>query len=119
MEHKTSQVLIDEKTLFVGDLHPDLSHDEVRSFFTAYGKIIRTKLFSPSSRKGKGYAFVCFENREDAVSAMRDAQYTAIHGLPIRILFKDEEKKFPPQTNLVVENVPEEVTLKELHAFFA
>ena len=116
---KSNQEFKDEHTLYVGDLHTELTRDEVENFFSTYGKVLKVKLFEPSNKKAKAYAFVCFENRIDAVRAMQQAQYTPINDIPIRILFKDEEKNFLPNTNLQVENIASDVTLRELHSFFA
>lgn len=66
------------KVLYVKNLSADVTEEEVQKVFEAYGKLERV-------RKMKDYAFVHFEQREDAVKAMEEQNTKVIGKSPMEI----------------------------------
>lgn len=66
------------KVLYVKNLSGDVTEEEVQKLFEAYGKLERV-------RKMKDYAFVHFEQRDDAVKAMEEQNNKVIGKLSMEI----------------------------------
>jgi heterogeneous nuclear ribonucleoprotein R len=66
------------KVLYVKNLSADVTEEEVQKVFEAYGKLERV-------RKMKDYAFVHFDQRDDAVKAMEEQNTKVIGKLPMEI----------------------------------
>ncbi len=60
------------KVLYVKNLSAEVTEEEVQQLFEQYGKLERV-------RKMKDYAFVHFEQRDDAVKAMEEQQAKVIN----------------------------------------
>lgn len=70
------------KVLYVRNLTQDISEDKLKESFEQYGKVERVK-------KIKDYAFVHFEDRDNAVLAMRglDGKELGCANIEVSILF--------------------------------
>lgn len=66
-EEPDEETMSKVKVLFVKNLSNEVTEEEVQQLFEQYGKLERV-------RKMKDYAFVHFEQREDAVKAMQEQQ---------------------------------------------
>ena len=61
------------KKLFVGNLSFDLSQDQFKDIFAAYGAVISANIVMDKfSGRSKGFGFVEFENDADAMKAMAE-----------------------------------------------
>jgi len=57
--------------IFVGDLSPEIDNETLRTAFTPFGEISDVKVMKdPLSNKPKGYGFVSFLQKEDAMNAI-------------------------------------------------
>jgi len=57
--------------IFVGDLSPEIENDTLRNAFTPFGEISDCKVVKdPATSKSKGYGFVSFVRKVDAMSAI-------------------------------------------------
>lgn len=57
--------------IFVGDLSPEIENDTLRNAFTPFGEISDCKVVKdPITNKSKGYGFVSFVRKVDAMSAI-------------------------------------------------
>lgn len=66
------------KVLYVKNLSAEVTEEEVQKLFEPYGKLERV-------RKMKDYAFVHFDQREDAVKAMEEQNTKVFGKLPLEI----------------------------------
>lgn len=61
------------KKLFVGNLSFDLSQDQFKEIFAAYGNVVSANIVMDKfSGRSKGFGFVEFENDEEAMKAMAE-----------------------------------------------
>ena len=88
--HKTISSWLQVKVLYVRNLTSSVSEDKLREVFEAYGKIDRVK-------KIKDYAFVHFDDREQASQAMAALNHQELNGSPLEISLakppSDKKKK--------------------------
>ncbi len=57
--------------LFVKNIHQDVNELELESLFAIHGEIISTKIvYDRSDWKSKGFAFIEFEKKADALKAI-------------------------------------------------
>jgi len=119
MEKEAESKFPKESTLYVGDLDEEITKEQLENFFSNYGIVKKVKIFRDKiTQRSKGYAFVHFLIPEDAQFARKEAQYQRLGYKYIRILFKDEEIDFPPNSNLMVHNLDPGISMRELHDFF-
>lgn len=65
-----------ENNLYLKNLRLDITEDEVKQAFQTYGKVISVQVkewVSPNKEKKANFAFVAFENPEDAKNAQKEA----------------------------------------------
>eukprot|EP00088_Acartia_fossae_P049890 TRINITY_DN5533_c0_g1_i1.p1 TRINITY_DN5533_c0_g1~~TRINITY_DN5533_c0_g1_i1.p1 ORF type:complete len:306 (+),score=64.00 TRINITY_DN5533_c0_g1_i1:116-1033(+) len=61
----------DHHHIFVGDLSPEIDNETLRTAFTPFGEISDVKVMKdPLTSKPKGYGFVSFVRKEDAMNAI-------------------------------------------------
>lgn len=59
------------KKLFVGNLAFSMTDDQLREVFSPFGTIVSANVVQDKfTKRSKGFAFVEFENEEDAMKAM-------------------------------------------------
>lgn len=68
------------KVLYVRNLTQDISEEKLKESFEQFGKVDRVK-------KIKDYAFVHFEDRDNAVTAMRDLDGKELGCSNIEVIF--------------------------------
>ena len=71
-------ILFQVKILYVRNLTQELTEERLKESFNIHGPVYRVK-------KIKGYAFVHFEERNDAIAAMDALQGRCIHGTVLEI----------------------------------
>lgn len=75
-----------EVKLYIGNIDYGTTGDALRDYFEKYGKV--TDAFVPTERgtnRPRGFGFVTFANREDAMTAMEKLDGTELDGRTIRI----------------------------------
>ncbi|KAG5860275.1 polyadenylate-binding protein [Encephalitozoon hellem] len=106
----------DSLTIYVGDLPPKTIDSDLFRIFSNVGKILNIKLIK-RGESAPSFAFVTFENEEDAEKAVREYKHYELHDRQIRVMRKDER---PPETgNIFVKNLPESFTSKDLDDAFS
>lgn len=60
------------RNLYVKHLGEDVTQTQLEELFSPFGKISSCALMKDQSGIFRGFAFVCFESREDAMNAMRE-----------------------------------------------
>ncbi|KMV65263.1 polyadenylate-binding protein [Encephalitozoon cuniculi EcunIII-L] len=106
----------DSLTIYVGELSPKTLDSDLFRVFSNVGKVLSVKLIK-RAEPVSSFAFVTFENEEDAERAIREYKHYELHNRQIRVMKKDER---PPETgNIFVKNLPEDFTGKDLDDAFS
>ncbi|XP_044740646.1 poly(U)-binding-splicing factor half pint isoform X2 [Chrysoperla carnea] len=89
-----AQAVIDEiqeeaknyNRIYVASIHPDLSEEDIKSVFEAFGPIIYCKLAQGSSaHKHKGYGFIEYETNQAAMEAIASMNLFDLGGQYLRV----------------------------------
>ncbi|KAI4891365.1 hypothetical protein NFI96_022949 [Prochilodus magdalenae] len=72
--------------IYVASVHPDLSDDDIKSVFEAFGKIKSCMLArEPTTGKHKGYCFIEYEKPQSAVDAVSSMNLFDLGGQYLRV----------------------------------
>lgn len=72
--------------LFVGNLSPDVSDEQLLDAFRQFGSCVSAKCAKdPVTNKTQGFAFVSFQQRAHAVAAMEDMNGQVLSNRPLRV----------------------------------
>lgn len=95
--------------IFVGNLSPNTTTDELRSLFSQYGKISECDIV-------KNFGFVHMENKDEAEEAIRNLHHYMLNGLAMNVEMSRGKPK--ASTKLHVGNISSSCTNQELRAKF-
>lgn len=110
-----TNVLNSDATLYVGNLHPEVTDMELFNYFRPYGDVLSCRIMKDIySGESRGFAFISFKSKEDAKNAKDALNYQKIHGWEIRISFKKSPGDFDPKANIFVKNIARDVSTKAL-----
>jgi peptidyl-prolyl isomerase E (cyclophilin E) len=74
------------KSLFVGGLAEDVTESLVRAAFIPFGDLSEVHVpLDHATQKNKGFAFVEFQDAEDAEAAIANMNGAEINGKPLRV----------------------------------
>ena len=72
--------------LFVGNLSPDTSGDELRTLFSEVGEVDSCQLITDrDSGRSKGFAFIEMNSQENADTAKEKLNGHDLHGKPLKV----------------------------------
>jgi RNA recognition motif-containing protein len=72
--------------LFVGNLSPDTSGDELRTLFSEVGEVDSCQLITDrDSGRSKGFAFITMNSQENANSAKEKLNGQDLNGKPLKV----------------------------------
>ena len=72
--------------LFVGNLSPDTSGDELRALFSAVGEVDSCQLITDrDSGRSKGFAFITMNSQDKADMAKEKLNGQDLHGKPLKV----------------------------------
>jgi len=72
--------------LFVGNLSPDTSSDEIRDLFSEVGEVESCQLITDrDSGRSKGFAFIEMNTQDIANSAKEKFNGQDLHGKPLKV----------------------------------
>ena len=75
-------------SLYVGDLHPEVTEALLFELFNAVGPVASIRVCRDAvTRRSLGYAYVNFHNVTDAERALDTMNYTLIKGKPCWVIF--------------------------------
>ncbi|XP_053491624.1 polyadenylate-binding protein 1A-like [Ictalurus furcatus] len=110
-------------SLYVGDLHPEVTEALLAWTFSPAGSIHSIRLCRDwRTRSSLGYAFVNFEQRADAERAMEMFHFELLMGRPMRVQWSQRDSSLRNSTvgNLFIKNLDKSIdTLALFHTFSA
>eukprot|EP01080_Neovahlkampfia_damariscottae_P009224 gene9224-1310_t len=109
-------------SLYVGDLQPDANEALLYEVFREIGPIVSIKVCRDvMTSKSLGYAYVNFQNAEDAASAIERLNFSEVKGKPIRIMYvqRDPAVRKSGLGNIFIKNLDESIDNKTLYDTFS
>eukprot|EP00437_Effrenium_voratum_P003023 CAMPEP_0181433382 /NCGR_PEP_ID=MMETSP1110-20121109/19261_1 /TAXON_ID=174948 /ORGANISM="Symbiodinium sp., Strain CCMP421" /LENGTH=590 /DNA_ID=CAMNT_0023556829 /DNA_START=37 /DNA_END=1806 /DNA_ORIENTATION=- len=109
-------------SLYVGDLHPDVTEAMLYEIFNAVGPVASIRVCRDSvTRKSLGYGYVNFHSVSDAERALDTLNYSTIRGRSCRLMWsqRDPTLRKNGAGNIYVSNLDPNIDNKALYDTFS
>lgn len=109
-------------SLYVGDLHPDVSEGILFEIFNTVGAVASIRVNRDAvTRRSLGYAYVNFHNPADAERALDTMNNLLIKDRPCRIMWSQRDPSIRKSGvgNIFIKNLDPEIDHKALHDVFS
>ncbi|KAA0195236.1 Polyadenylate-binding protein 1 [Fasciolopsis buskii] len=110
-----------QTSLYVGDLHPNVSEAMLHSKFLEIGNVLSVRICRDlATRTSLGYGYVNFEDPKDAERALENLNYEPLNGRPIRLMWsqRDPSLRKSGRGNIFIKNLEKGIEQKELYDAF-
>ncbi|XP_024516877.1 polyadenylate-binding protein 2 isoform X2 [Selaginella moellendorffii] len=108
--------------LYVGDLDPSVNEAQIFDIFKQIGNVMSVRLCRDMvTKRSLGYAYVNYNNTQDASRAIEELNFMPVNGKPVRIMFsyRDPSIRKSGSGNLFVKNLDKSIDNKALHDLFS
>lgn len=109
-------------SLYVGDLHPDVTEAMLYDKFTTAGPLLSLRLCRDLvTRRSLGYAYINFQQPADAERALDTMNFDVLRGKPIRIMWsqRDPSLRKSGVGNLFIKNLDKNIDNKSMYDTFS
>lgn len=115
-------VIFPMASLYVGDLHPDVTEALLYEKFTSAGPVLSLRLCRDSrTKQSLGYGYVNFNQLADAERALDTMNFDLLKGKPIRIMWcqRDPSLRKSGIGNVFIKNLDKNIDNKAMYDTFS
>ncbi|KAE9615824.1 hypothetical protein Lal_00017435 [Lupinus albus] len=85
------------KKIFVGGIPTAVSEDELKSFFSKYGKVVQHEIIRDhATKRSRGFGFIVFDNDRDVDNILSDGNMIDMAGTQVEIKKAEPKKSSNP-----------------------
>lgn len=109
-------------SLYVGDLHPDVTEAMLYEKFTTVGQVLSLRVCRDTrTKQSLGYGYVNFSQTQDAERALDTMNFDIVKGKPIRIMWcqRDPALRKSGIGNVFIKNLDKNIDNKAMYDTFS